>query len=200
MRLFEWNIKVIHKTQSLCCCLGNFFSGQMGIQTGEGMEWETSVRRGKSADADAGGSRRGACVSSRTQYTYKHTHAYVCVCLTGRGRTTHTIYQHALEVSVCVCVWVCVRWPAALRLISSCIRYVWREILTELPQQPTHSSWQSHRLRPLSRSPATVRSRNASLSVSLFHSYSRRVLGSMTISIPIAFCDRRLRLLRVQQA
>lgn len=76
----------------------------MGIQAGEGMEWETSVRRGKSADADAGGSRRGACVSSRTQYTYKHTHAYVCICLTARGRTTHTIYQHALEVSVCVCV------------------------------------------------------------------------------------------------
>lgn len=117
MRLFEWNIKVIHKTQSLCCCLGNFFSGQMGIQTGEGMEWETSVGRGKSADADAGGSRRGACVSSRTQYTYKHTHAYVCICLTARGRTTHTIYQHALEVSVCVCAVAC--GPSAYQQLHS---------------------------------------------------------------------------------
>lgn len=89
----------------------------MGIQTGEGMEWETSVGRGKSADADAGGSRRGACVSSRTQYTYKHTHAYVYV---RQGEEE----QHTLFISMrwkcqCVCVCAVACGPSAYQQLHS---------------------------------------------------------------------------------
>lgn len=196
--MFEWNIKVIHKTQSLCCCLGNFFSGQMGIQTGEGLEWETSVRRGKSADA--GGSRRGACVSSRTQYTYIQTYACICMYMfdSERKNNTHYLSACAGSVSVCVCAVAC--GPSAYQQLHSLrLKRNFNGITTAAN---TFELTKSSAKASLTLSCDSTLSLALSLHVSLFHSYSRRVLGSMTISIPIAFCDRRLRLrlLRVQQA